>query len=62
MRLGGATMKSFSQSHEAIPKQNGAYRRISKTGTGAMQFILDLLWDLSRSASLAAIARREHSL
>ena len=55
-------MKSFSQSHEAIPKQNGAYRRISKTGTGAMQFILDLLWDLSRSASLAAIARREHSL
>jgi len=55
-----ATTKPFSQPHETIPKQNGAYPQINKRGTRVMQFILDLLWAYSRSTYLAAITRREH--
>ncbi len=36
-----------------IPKQTGAYaRRVHQDGEQLMQFILDLLWDLSRNSYL----------
>jgi len=51
-------MKPFHWLHEAVLKQNGAYPRISiKTGTTTMQFILNLIWDLSRSNSMAVLGR-----
>jgi hypothetical protein len=52
-------VKPFSVPDENVLKQNCAYPRITQTGDGIMQFILNLLWEHSRSSYLAAMAEQE---
>ena len=54
-----AGTKPFSSTHEVIVKQKAEYSVVTKTGTAAMQFIFDLIWNQSRSKYLVAIAEQE---
>jgi hypothetical protein len=47
---------------DAIPKQRGALLVGNKTRTPAMQFILDLIWNRSRSKFLATIGEPDAEL
>ena len=49
-------------SHDTILKQKDAQLVVRKTGTAAMQFIFDLIWNQSRSKYLVAIAEQEAEL
>ena len=51
--------KPFSSTHEVIVKQKAEYSVVTKTGTAAMQFIFDLIWNQSRSKYLVAMAEQE---
>ena len=44
---------------ENVLKQKAEQLVVSKTGTIAMQFILDLIWNQSRSKYLVSIAEQE---
>jgi hypothetical protein len=46
---------------EAALKQNDAYRCSPRTGDRIMQFILELIWDLSRSSYLEALPQEKQS-
>jgi hypothetical protein len=52
--------KPLPQRGEAIPKQSGAYRCLATQGMANMQFIMNLIWDLSRSSSMAAVSQERH--
>jgi len=56
-----AVTKPFSQTDENVLKQRGRYTRLQQQGTATMQFILNLIWEQSRSSYLAALAEREES-
>jgi hypothetical protein len=58
-RAGLIARETIASSDETLRKQNCAYPRIIKTGEAIMQFILDLLWDHSRSGYLTAMAKQE---
>ena len=51
--------ETIFQRDENVLKQKPEQLVVSKTGTVAMQFILDLIWNQSRSKYLVSIAERK---
>jgi len=56
---GQRTDETIFWGDENILKQRAAYLVGNKTGTAAMQFIFDLIWNQSRSRFLATIGEQE---
>ena len=55
------TTKPFPWPNEAVLKQNYAHPSPPRMGIGNMQFILDLIWNHSRSRYLAALPEEKGS-
>ena len=55
------TTKPFPWPNEAVLKQNYAHPCLPRRGIGNMQFILDLIWNHSRSRYLAALLEEKGS-
>jgi hypothetical protein len=54
--------KPFPWPHEAILKQNGTYPvTVYPERDHKMQFILELIWDLSRSEDLAVLPQEQRA-
>jgi hypothetical protein len=56
---GRAADETIFPRHETTLKQKAAQLVVNKTGTAAMQFIFDLIWNQSRSRYLVALAEQE---
>jgi hypothetical protein len=53
--------KPLPQPREAVLKQSGAYPSLAqRRGTANMQLIMDLIWDFSRSNSMASLSQTRH--
>lgn len=49
--------EAFFGLHENVLKQNWAYPSFIRQGMANMQFIMNLIWKLSRGSSIAALSQ-----